>query len=54
MGGASQQFLVISLARVDFRKLKIEPLACALYDEMDYRLAAASASYLRGIASAYA
>ena len=50
MGGASQKFLVISLARADFRKLKIEPLACALKDEMDYRLAAASASCVRGIA----
>ena len=45
--GTSQKFLVVSLARTDFRKLKEEPLACAFSNERDCRLAAASASCLR-------
>ena len=30
--GTSQKFLVVSLARTDFRKLKEESLACAFFD----------------------
>ena len=42
--GTSQKFLVVSLARADFRKLKVEPLACAFLDKRDYRLAAAASA----------
>ena len=45
--GASQKFLVSSLGRTDFRKPKVQPLACAFLNERDCRLAAASASCLR-------
>ncbi len=30
--GTSQKFLVFSLARTDFKKLKEEPLACTFFD----------------------
>ena len=45
--GASQKFLVSSLRRTDFRKPKVQPLACAFFNERDCRLVAASASCLR-------